>query len=570
MNHRVAMNMNLINEPRKGKHQEPSRYLNGEGCQGALSNRADDVPPPDGVSGGDTAARATRVSGESSVGAVARAQLATQGVNAKVVQAGGEVGVHRSSQEPPESKAGGEPRVGARVNAGRSNEGLGDGRSEVERLFERIRTPIKVQRLQRTLYGKAKAEPKYRFYSLYGELLRRDVLETAMRAVAANDGAAGVDGQRCAIYRSSDERWEQWREGLLEELRAKRYRPSPVRRVYIPKGDGKQRPLGIPTVKDRVVQAAVTLLLLPILEADSHPNSYAYRPKRNAHGAMDAIKKAVLQGRTEIIDADLSGYFDSIPHRRLLRVVSQRVSDGAILKLIRGWLRAPVVERDPKTGAIHVERNDRGTPQGGVISPILANAYLNRLDWEVNERCDAKPVMVRYADDFVILARPGQGGRLKERLEGWLSRRGLTLNQQKTRLVEIRQSGIKFLGFAMNWRRGKSGKGYLHVEPHPKSLNKLRAALREKLTRQTLWRAPEEVIPELNRQLKGWAGYFHYGNSTRAFNQAQQYVERRLCRWLWRKHGCTRGLWTYLTRENLYERLGLYRLPTRAAWTGAR
>jgi group II intron reverse transcriptase/maturase len=309
------------------------------------------------------------------------------------------------------------------------------------------------------------------------------------------------------------------------------------------------------------------MLLLPILEAESHPNSYAYRPKRSAHGAMDAIKKAMLRGRTEVIDADLSGYFDSIPHRKLLRVVSRRVSDGAILKPVRGWLRAPVVEKDRKTGAIHTERNTRGTPRGGVISPVLANAYLNRLDWEVNESCAGKPVMVRYADDFVILARPGQGKGLMKRLKSWLERRELTLNETKTRLVDIRQEGIKFLGFAMSWRRGRSGREYPHVEPHPKSLKNLRDKLREKLNRATLWRAEEEVITELNRQVQGWGRYFHYGNSTRAFGHAQQYIEQRVCRWVWRKHACKRGLWTYLKSETLYKKLGLYRLPTRAAYT---
>jgi group II intron reverse transcriptase/maturase len=213
----------------------------------------------------------------------------------------------------------------------------------VETLFERITTPPKVQKLQRALYRKAKAAPGYRFYSLYAELLRCDVIETAMSAVAHNDGAAGVDGQKCSAYTCNDTAWQQWREALLEELRAKTYRPSPVRRVRIPKGEGKTRPLGIPTVKDRVAQTAVALLLLPIWEADSHPHSYAYRPKRNAHQAMDAIKAGLLSGRTEVIDADLSGYFDTIPHRKLLRLAARRVSDGRILALIKAWLRAPIV-----------------------------------------------------------------------------------------------------------------------------------------------------------------------------------------------------------------------------------
>ena len=190
-----------------------------------------------------------------------------------------------------------------------------------------------------------------------------------MSGVASNAGAAGVDGQECSAYTRSDEAWTQWRDALLEELRRKTYRVSPVRRVRIPKGDGKTRPLGIPTVKDRVVQTAVAIVLLPVWEADSPPQSYAYRPKRNAQQAMDAISKALRSGRTEVIDADLSGYFDSIPHRELLRLVARRVSDGRILALIKAWLRAPIVERDPATGRTHITGNRRGTPQGGVISP---------------------------------------------------------------------------------------------------------------------------------------------------------------------------------------------------------
>jgi RNA-directed DNA polymerase len=446
------------------------------------------------------------------------------------------------------------------------SEGPADGRTEAETLFDRIATPPKVQKLQRVLYRKAKAAPGYRFYSLYGELLRRDVLETAMSAVARNDGAAGVDGQECSIYTRSDQAWQQWRDALLEELRTKTYRPSPVRRVRIPKGDGKTRPLGIPTVKDRVIQSAVAILLLPIWEADSHPHSYAYRPKRNAHQAMDAIKAGLLSGRTEVIDADLSGYFDSIPHRQLLRLVARRVSDGRILALIKAWLRAPIVERDPDTGRPTITGNRRGTPQGGVISPLLANLYLQRLDWQVNERCELRPVMVRYADDFVILSRPGQGAELKARLKRWLAAHELTLNETKTRTLDVREAGFKFLGFSVSWRGGKSGRHYPHVEPHPKSQTKLRDKLREKLNHWTQWRSAEEVIPEVNRLLKGWGGYFHYANSTGVFDRMNQYVGNRLQRWLWRKGGCQQAQWGTNPPEVLRERYGLHQLPTWAAW----
>jgi len=552
------------------ENREPSRCLNGEGCHAPLSNSCPAAQDLGGVSEGDRTGRAGRVSRENSSGASATRPAGQGGEPAEPVRAAGEVGVPRSSDDPSESKTDGERRRGTWVNVRGHSEGREDGRTTVATLFERITTPAKVQKLQRVLYRKAKAEPGYRFYSLYGELLRRDVIETAMSAVAGNAGAAGVDGQECTAYTRSDEAWTQWRDSLLEELRTKTYRASPVRRVRIPKGDGKTRPLGIPTVKDRVVQTAVAILLLPIWEADSHPQSYAYRPKRNAQQAMDAISKALRSGRTEVIDADLSGYFDSIPHRELLRLVARRVSDGRILALIKAWLRAPIVERDPDTGRPTITGNRRGTPQGGVISPLLANLYLNRLDWQVNERCELRPRIVRYADDFVILSRPGQGAELQARLKRWLERNGLTLNETKTRRLDVRAEGFKFLGFGVSWRGGKSGRNYPHIEPHPKSQSKLREKLREKLNHWTLWRSAEEVIPEVNRMLKGWGGYFHYANSTRVFDRLNQYAANRLQRWLWRKHGCQQALWATNPREVLRGRRGLYRLPTRAAWTQAR
>lgn len=550
--------------------REPSRYLNGEGCQAETPNSQKGPPSLGGVSEGDRTGRADRVSRENSRGASVTQRAGQGGGPTQPAKAAGVVGVPRSSGDPADSKTAGERRRGTWVKVRGHSEGPADGRAEAARLFDRITTPIKVQQLQGALYCKAKAAPGYRFYSLYGELLRRAVIETAMRAVVRNAGAAGVDGQECTAYTRSDEAWNQWRDALLDELRTKTYRASPVRRVRIPKGDGKTRPLGIPTVKDRVVQTAVAMVLLPIWEADSHPQSYAYRPKRNAQQAMKAISQALLSGRTEVIDADLSGYFDSIPHHQLLRLVARRVSDGSILALVKAWLRAPIVERDPATGRGTITGNRCGTPQGGVISPLLANLYLNRLDWQVNERCQERPVLVRYADDFVILSRPGQGPELRERLHRWLAAQGLTLNETKTRLLRVQEAGFKFLGFGVSWRTGKSGRSYPHVEPHPKSQQKLRDALREKLNRSTQWRAAAEVIPEVNQLLKGWGGYFHYGNSTRVFDRMNQYAAMRVQRWLWRKRGCTQALWGTNPREELTERHGLYRLPTWAAWQRAR
>jgi RNA-directed DNA polymerase len=547
-------------------NREPSPCRKGEGCHAPLSNSQAAAQHLGGVSEGDRTGRATRVSRENSSGESGTQPVVQGGQPTEPAWAAGVVGVPRSSDDLPENKTGGERRRGTWVKACGHGEGPADGRTEAATLFDRITTPWKVQKLQRALYRKAKAAPAYRFYSLYGELLRRDLIETAMNAVARHDGAAGVDGQECSAYTRSDEAWQQWRDTLLEDLRTKTYRPSPVRRVRIPKGDGKTRPLGIPTVKDRVVQTAVALLLLPVWEADSHPQSYAYRPKRNAHQAMDAIKTALLSGRSEVIDADLSGYFDSIPHRELLGLVARRVSDGRILALIKAWLRAPIVEHNPDTGRPTVTGNRRGTPQGGVISPLLANLYLNRLDWQVNQRCELRPVLVRYADDFVILTRPGQGAEVMGRLKRWLEAHGLTLNETKTRLLDVRAEGFKFLGFGVSWRRGQSGRNYPHVEPHPKSRAKLRDQLREKLNHWTLWRAADEVIPEVNRLLKGWGGYFHYANSTRTFERLNEYAAARLQRWLWRKRGCQQALWGANPPEVLRERYGLYRLPTRAAW----
>ena len=373
-----------------------------------------------------------------------------------------------------------------------------------------IKTPEKVRQLQITLYRKAKAQPKYRFWSLYGELLRLDVLESALEAQLRNDGEAGVDGESLASVKSKRQ-W--WLEQLREELRTKRYRPSPVRRVMIPKRSGGKRPLGIPTVKDRVVQTALYLLLMPIWEADFHSQSYGSRPKRRAHQAIDGICQAVHQGYVEIIDADLSNYFGTIPHRELMKMVARRVSDGSVLGLIKSWLRAPIVEED-KDGRKRVVPNRCGTPQGGVISPLLANVYLNPLDHGVNQRCVGQARMFRYADDFVIACRAGRGGEVRQRIKRWLEAKGLKLNETKTRMVDIRQEGINFLGFNLTWRQSLKGRQYLHVEPSQGSRAALRTHLRGILNHWTLWKPIAEVVKEANAVLRGWSGYFHFRNST--------------------------------------------------------
>jgi group II intron reverse transcriptase/maturase len=429
----------------------------------------------------------------------------------------------------------------------------------------RIITPDKVRELQIALYRKAKAQPKYRFWSLYGELLRQDVLDRALEAQIRNDGEAGVDGETLKSINVSPEKRQQWLDRLQTELRTKRYRPSPVRRVMIPKSSGGQRPLGIPTVKDRVVQAAVCLLLMPIWEADFHPQSYGFRPKRRAHQAIDAIVQGVYQGYTEIIDADLTKYFDTIPHRGLMRMVTKRISDGSILRLLKSWLRAPVVEED-KDGTRRVLPNRCGTPQGGVISPLLANVYLNPLDHGVNQKCMGKARMVRYADDFVIMCRPGRAQELQERTRRWLEAKGLKLNESKTRLVDIRQEGINFLGFNLTWRKSLRQLQYVHVEPNQKSRQALRQHLGQILNHWNRWKTVSEVVQEANQVLRGWAGYFHYRNSTSVMSGMKRFSRERLRRWIWRKHDCKRGLWNSCSNEQLHAHYGLYALPTTAAW----
>lgn len=453
-------------------------------------------------------------------------------------------------------------REGARLDAPERSEGQGDGPRGTT-------TPEKIRKLQTALYRKAKADPKWRFWSLYGEICRRDILEHALRLMARNGGAPGVDGQSFDSIMGTPETQQRWLDTLQRELQTKTYRPSPVRRVYIPKSNGGQRPLGIPTIKDRVAQMAAYLVLMPIFEADFHPRSFGFRPKRNAHQAIDAIVEALRSGRTEVLDADLSKYFDTIPHRQLLRAAARRISDGSVLRLLKQWLRAPVVEED-RDGKRRVLPNKQGAPQGGVISPLLANLYLNPLDWAVNERC-AGTVLVRYADDFVILSRPGQGPALRERLTRWLKAKGLSLNEEKTRIVNFREEGFNFLGFSMSWRRGKSGRyHYPHVEPSAKSQQRLRDAMRAELNHWTHWRGVNPALERVNRSLRGWSGYYHYRNSSVVFRKMQWWMETRLKRWLWRKHACSRALWSDYPNQALYERYGLWRLPMTAGWTQAR
>ncbi len=495
------------------------------------------------------------------------AQVPTPGTTqpkgkAEAARAG--VGVLRSSEEAP--VMGVEQRRGSCADACEAERERGDGPQGLPTPTV-PETATGVRNLQRTLYRQAKSKPKWKAWSLYGDVCRKEVLEAAFWQVVANGGAPGVDGVRVKDLAGDAGHRERWLVKLESDLRGKTYGPSPVRRVYIPKADGKKRPLGIPTVRDRVVQTAVVLLLLPIFEADFHENSYAYRPKRRAQQAIDAIKVALLSGRREVVDADLSGYFDTIPHAALMRLVKGRVSDGSILKLIKGWLRAPIMEEDPDTGVKRTVKNRCGTPQGGVISPLLANLYLDGLDKAVNRGSQMKAVMVRYADDFVVLCRKGQGEEMHRRLKSWLEKRGLKLNEKKTRIVDFETESFEFLGFRLAWRKGRSGRSYPHCEPSPKSCGKLREAIREETTRSTQWKEPEEVIACVNRRVRGWIGYFHYANSSHVFNKMQRQIRERVRRWLWKKHAQAKAHYgkTYCDAR-LHDHYGLIRFPMHTKW----
>jgi group II intron reverse transcriptase/maturase len=418
--------------------------------------------------------------------------------------------------------------------------------------------------LQITLYRKAKSKPGYRFWSLYGEVQRADVLAAAWRRVKANAGAAGVDGQTIEELTADPQVQAAWLSALREELHAKTYRPSPVRRVKIPKTSGGFRPLGIPTVRDRVVQMAVYLVLMPIFEADFHPRSFGFRPGRSAHQAVEAIREALRMGKTEVVDADLAQYFDMIPHRELLRQVARRVSDGRILQLIKAWLRAPIREQEGG-GRGSMKANRRGAPQGGVISPLLANIYLHPLDKGVNDQCRQKPRMIRYADDLVILCRPGEGRGLKERLGRWLQAKSLALNEPKTRVLESGESGFEFLGFSFRWQQSKKGTPYVHTEPSPAAEQALRDRVRALTLRSTTWRAPQEVVREINRVTRGWSNYFALNHHHRSFRQMNHFVTGRLRQWMWRKHGNPSGKFKRWPDGVLFTTYGLYQLPTHLA-----
>ena len=541
---------------------EPSCFQNGEGCKERADKQSELSQRSGGVGAGGMSEKVIRVRQETCNRVYARRTTGgTSCKNSETERVVAGVGDLHSSVDSRDITTRQERREGTCSNAQRRGEGsaIADG----ETLW--LKTPEGIRKLQIALYRKAKANRRWRVYSLYGTISRTDVMCEAMKKVIGNDGVCGVDGYEVKRLKEPEEAARIIAE-LQMELRGKTYKPSPVLRAYIRKENGKLRPLGIPTVKDRIVQTAAAMLLMPVWEADMHENTYAYRPKRKTSDAIEAIKTALFGGLTEVVDADIAGYFDTIPHRELLKEVAKRVSDGSILKLIKAWLRAPIVERDSRNGKTRILPNRKGTPQGGVISPLLANLYLSTLDHAVNEKCEKKPRLIRYADDMVILCRKGQGKELLERLRKWLTVKGLSLNEEKTRLVNATQEGFNFVGFAVTRRNSKKGKRYYHVEPSIKSCNKLRMKVREILNIQTRNQPTGEIVKKLNQTTRGWSQAFYYGNTSSVYGTMQYYVRRIFRNWLWRKHNRTHGKHTSYTNECLHGKYGLWSWPGSAAW----
>jgi len=438
-----------------------------------------------------------------------------------------------------------------------------------------LTTPETIRTLQRKLYTKAKQEPAYRFYALYDKISREDILKHAWRLVRANRGSPGVDGISFEAIESGMG-IETFLRELAQDLKDKTYRAQPVRRVMILKtdGSGAQRPLGIPTIRDRVAQMAVKLIIEPIFEADFCAHSYGFRPKRSAHDAVDDIANTLWAGYTQVIDADLSKYFDSIPHAKLLSVVAERIVDGGILHLIKQWLKAPVIGEDDNGVKRNVgggKANSKGTPQGGVISPLLSNCYLHILDriWQRRHlKGKLQAHLVRYADDFVVLCRRDVEEPLKV-VRHVLARLGLSLNEAKTRTVDATEGSFNFLGFSIRMSRGvRTGKPYPNVRPSEKSLMKIKTKLTQLTGRELTPIALEKIVGKVNRSLQGWVNYFHHRNSNQVLEKVKTHVEQRLRTHLMKRHKVKdRGMGEgRFPSVDLYRRYGLYKIPTVAGW----